>query len=104
MKGLLDKLQASRALMRKTEEEKVRMHNSFMETKGLSMKALRGKYVEKTILNTETMAKEASTKQKIGKLMEEVDKLVEAVDKTNVNCQSTRNEWTTRQADRTKEK
>jgi len=104
MKGLKEKLEKSRVSMKKTEDEKVQMHDSFIQTKSSSLKAMTDKSVEKRIANTETNAKESSTKQRIGKLVEEVSKLVGAVDKTAQTCQANKNEWKIRQEDRTKEK
>jgi len=64
MKGLHDKLTKTREMMIKTEKEKVKMHDSFMETKGASLKALSDKLSEKKISLTETTAKGAGVKQK----------------------------------------
>jgi len=104
MKGLQEKLTKTRDMMLKTEKEKVEMHNSFMTTKGSSLKALTDKRAEKKILLTETTAKEAGVNMKIGKLTDEVAKLTENLAKTVSTCQRTDSEWTVRQADRTKEK
>lgn len=104
MKGLQDKLTRTRAMMLKTEKEKVKMHNDFMETKGSSLKAMSDKKAEKRIAFTETSAKEAGVKMKIGKLTTQVAKLVEYQAKTASTCLTAQNEWKVRQADRTKEK
>lgn len=104
MKGLKDKLEKTRAVTMMTEKEKVKMHNSFMETKASSLKAMGSKTVEKKILNTEVNAKEAATKRKIAKLKEEVGALTASSAKTGETCQTTQQEWTLRQEDRTKEK
>merc|ERR1711988_633385 len=88
----------------KIEADKVKMHNSFMETKGKSMKALSDSTTEKKIALAETTAKQAGTKRKIGKLADEVTTLQKAATKTTATCSEAANEWTTRQADRTKEK
>lgn len=104
MKGLKEKLSKSRASMKATEEEKVKMHNSFMETKGKSLKALTDSTTEKKISLSETTAKQAGTKRKIGKLTEEVASLRAASTKTSQLEATTKQEWSARQADRTKER
>merc|ERR1719353_2830481 len=71
MKGLKEKLTKTRASLKSTEEEKVKMHNSFLSTKGESMKVMSDTTTAKKILLTETSAKQAGTKQKILKLTEE---------------------------------
>jgi len=104
MKGLKDKLTKTRAIMESTEKEKVKMHDSFLATKGESLKSMSDKRVEKKITLTETNAKDANVKRKIGKLTEEVAKLYQAQEKTASNCLTSEQEWKVRQADRTKEK
>merc|ERR1712072_586285 len=104
MKGLQEKLEKSRAELKKTEEEKVKMHDSFMKTKGASLKMLQDTTTEKKILLTETTAKQSGTKRKIGKLTDDLAKLVENGGKVNESCQTAKNDWKVRQADRIKEK
>jgi len=104
MKGLKDKLEKTRKSLMSTEQEKVKMHNSFMETKGKSLKAVTDSTTEKKIALSETTAKEAGTKRKIAKLTESVSSLQGAVTKTTELESTTKQEWSARQADRTKEK
>jgi len=104
MKGLKDKLSKSRAEMLKVEKDKVTMHDSFMDTKGKTLKALGDSTVGKKIELAETTAKQAGTKRKIGKLTDSVASLEAAAAKTASSCMTTRNEWQVRQADRVKEK
>lgn len=104
MKGLKDKLEKTRKSLMSTEQEKVKMHNSFMETKGKSLKAVTDSTTEKKIALSETTAKEAGTKRKIAKLTESVSSLQGAVSKTTELEATTKQEWSARQADRTKEK
>jgi len=104
MKGLQEKLEKTRAELKKTEEEKVKMHDSFMKTKGTSLKMLQDTTTEKTILLTETTAKQSGTKRKIGKLTDDLAKLVENGSKVNESCQTAKHDWKVRQADRIKEK
>jgi hypothetical protein len=104
LKGLKEKLSKSRAFMRKTEGEKLQMHNTFMGTKSVSLKAMEDKKVEKKIKNSEIDAKQAGQRRKITRLNEEVTKLLQATQKTNETCESTRHEWVQRHSDRTKEK
>jgi len=104
MKGLKEKLERSRVSLIKTEKEKVSMHNSFMGTKGKSLKALVDTTTTKKIQLTETSAKQSGVKRKIGKLTDELSNLQEAASRTNGTCQSTQQEWKSRQADRIKEK
>jgi chromosome segregation ATPase len=104
MKGLKTKLEKSRKNLKEVEEEKVKMHNSFMTTKGQSLKSLTDTTTSKKILLTETSAKQAGVEQKIGKLTEELDKLLKSAAHTDDNCQTSQEEWKNRQADRTREK
>merc|ERR1719352_512316 len=104
MKGLKDKLEKTRKSLMSTEQEKVKMHNSFMETKGKSLKAVTDSTTKKKIALSETTAKEAGTKRKIAKLTESVSSLQGAVSKTTELEATTKQEWSARQADRTKEK
>lgn len=104
MKGLKDKLEKSRALMKSTEEEKSQMHNAFIDTKGKSLKSMTSTLTEKKILLTETQAKLTGVQQKIAKLTEEVDTLQEKAGKTRQTCDTTESEWKQRQEDRVKEK
>jgi hypothetical protein len=104
MKGLKEKLTKTRASLKSTEEEKVKMHNSFLSTKGESMKVMSDTTTAKKILLTETSAKQAGTKQKILKLTEESAKLLENQRKVDESCSTSKQEWKVRQADRTDEK
>jgi len=104
MKGLNDKLQKTRAELKGTEAEKVKMHNSFMDTKGQSLKSLTDTLTAKKISLSETTAKEAGTKRKIGKLTEQVDQLTKQHADTSSTCSKTKHKWQVRQSDRTKEK
>jgi len=104
MKGLEDKLKKSRAELESVEKEKVKMHNSFMDTTGKRMKEIADETTEKKILLSETTAKQAGTKRKIGKLTDEVATLTDNGIKTAETCQTAKHEWSVRQADRTKEK
>merc|ERR1719487_793305 len=104
MKGLEDKLKKSRAELESVEKEKVKMHNSFMDTTGKRMKEIADETTEKKILLSETTAKQAGTKRKIGKLTDEVTTLTDNGIKTAETCQTAKHEWSVRQADRTKEK
>lgn len=104
MKGLKEKLQKSRDLLMKTEEEKVKMHNSFMSTKGQALKLLQDTTTKKKIELTEVTAKESNVQRKIKKGSEEVAKLQEAAGRTEETCEKTEQEWKIRSEDRTKEK
>lgn len=104
MKGLKHKLSKARAQLSKTEQDKVKMHNSFMATKSQSIKALSDTTLAKNILLSETDAKESGTKRKIGKLTEEVAEIASASAKASEICRTTKEEWRVRQADRTKER
>jgi len=104
MKGLKDKLSKSRELLMKTEEEKVKMHNSFMKTKGEALKLLQDTTTKKKIELTEVTAKESNVQRKINKGSEEVAKLQEAAGRTEEACEKAQQEWKIRSEDRTKEK
>jgi len=104
MKGLNDKLQKTQNELKGTEVEKVKMHNSFMDTKGQSLKMLTDTLTAKKIALAETTAKEAGTKRKIGKLTEQVDQLTKQQADTSSTCSKTKHKWQVRQTDRTKEK
>jgi len=104
MKGLKHKLSKTRAQLKTTEQDKVKMHNSFMATKGATLKALSDTTLVKKISLSETDAKESGTKRKIGKLGEEVAEIASASAKSSEICQTTKEEWKVRQADRTKER
>lgn len=104
MKGLNEKLQKTQAELKGTEEEKVKMHNSFLKTKGMSLKSLTDTLTAKKISLSETTAKEAGTKRKIGKLTEQVDQLTKQQADTSSTCSKTKHKWQVRQTDRTKEK
>merc|ERR1712125_201687 len=68
MKGLKEKLTSSRAGLKKTEEEKVKMHSEFMQTKAKSLTSLTNTLTEKKILVTETRAKDTAVRQRIQRL------------------------------------
>merc|ERR1712159_245414 len=104
MKGLKDKLVKTRTEIMKTEEEKVSMHNSFMQTKGQSLANLQEATTNKKIENTEVNGRKDSTERKIAKLTEEIAELEERSKHTEDMCEKTREEWKVRQEDRTKEK
>merc|ERR1719324_645667 len=78
MKGLKEKLSKSRASMKATEEEKVKMHNSFMETKGKSLKALTDSTTEKKISLSETTARQADRTKERATLKEAIRYLAES--------------------------
>merc|ERR1719453_2334498 len=102
MKGLKDKLEASRKAMVDVETEKVTMHNAFLKTKGESLKAMTDTLLAKKITMTETTAQLAGVKRKVNKLTEQVAKL--AGDETARTCARTKSEWNEKQADRVREK
>jgi len=104
MKGLQEKLTKTRGELESVEKEKVTMHNSFMDTKGKSMKALGDVTTQKKIALAETTAQQAGTKRKIAKLTDEVASLASSSQKTSKTCLSTRQDWKLRQGDRDKEK
>jgi len=104
MKGLKEKLEKTRASLKKTEGEKVAMHNSFMKTKGASLKIVEDTVTAKQIALSETSAKESGTTRKDGKLKEEIETLAASTISTAASCQTTKDEWIVRQTDRTKEK
>merc|ERR1719454_1469339 len=79
-------------------KDKLTMHNSFMQTKGASMKSLREGTLAKKLENTETKGKESSTSRKIRKLSEEIEGLTDATTRTTENCKKTDEEWKVRQA------
>lgn len=104
MKGLKDKIVKTRNEMMTTEEEKVSMHNNFMQTKGESLRNLQESTTNKKIEDTEAKGRKESTERKIAKLTEEIAELEERSKHTEEMCETTTEEWKVRQEDRTKEK
>jgi len=104
MRGLKAKLEKSRASLKQNEQDQVKMHNIFMETKGKTLKSLTDGTTERKILLTETSAKQSGVNRKVGQLTENVAKLLDSAGKTAEACDKTAQGWKVREADRVKEK
>jgi len=101
--GLEKQLQSTKDKLQDAEEGRVKMHDSFMKTKGAMLKSLTDARQAKMIANGELQVKQTRQKNKIRKLTELVLQLEVQIVDTGDGCVTTANDWKLRQSDRIKE-
>lgn len=104
MKGILEKLQKTRAELDAEEKKKVGMDNAFMTTKKGQVESARTERGEKDVKLTETRIALVKAQAQLKRSAKQIAEVTQILDGTNKECDSKKIAWADRQKDRKNEK
>ena len=102
MKGILEKLQKTRAELDAEEKKKVSMDNAFMTTKKGQVESARTERGEKDVKLTETRIALVKAQAQLKRSAKQIAEVTQILDGTNKECDSKKIAWADRQKDRKK--
>mmetsp|Transcript_77277 Transcript_77277/g.202764 ORF Transcript_77277/g.202764 Transcript_77277/m.202764 type:complete len:744 (+) Transcript_77277:162-2393(+) len=104
MKGILEKLQKTRAELEAEEKKKVDMDTAFMTTKRAQVESAKSERAEKEVKLTETKIALVKAKAQLKRSAKQLEELTMMLGQTKRECDAKKMAWETRQEDRKREK